>query len=133
MMAKVVLIVLLFILLVIFWPLVYWLSAFFWFGQVDSIASHDVVVFIPMGIITALAVTMPQLSRKYSGCLMAGCFGYLIATPIAWFATLYGSLILGPWLSATLLGSLPLLVFTFVGYKIGEKMYRHNQGLPQYY
>ena len=131
-MIRTVLTVLLFILLVVLWPLVYWVSNYVWFGAVDPIAVHELVVFIPMGVISALAVAMPQLSRRYSGCLMAGLLGYLIATPIAYIATLYGGLILNPWLAATLLGSLPLLTFTFIGYKIGEKVYCHNQGIYDY-
>ena len=131
-MAKTVLAVLLFLLLVVLWPLVYWISNYIWLGAVNPIAVHELIVFIPMGIISALAVTTPQLSRKYSGCLMSGLLGYLIATPIAYFATLYGGLVLNPWLAATLLGSLPLLIFTFIGYKIGEKISNHNHEFHNY-
>ena len=131
-MVKTVLAVPLFLLLVVLWPLVYWVSNYLWLGAVDPIAVHELIVFLPMGVISALAVTIPQLSRKYSGCLMSGLLGYLIATPIAYLATLYGGLILNPWLAATVLGSLPLLAFTYIGYKIGEKVYRHNQEFHNY-
>ena len=126
-MGKTILTVLLFGLLVVVWPVAYWVSNYIWLGRVDSVALHELLVFIPMSIISALGVTMPQYLKKYTGCLLSGLFGYLIATPIAYFSTLYGGLVLNPWLSATFLGSLPLLVFTFIGYKIGEKMYCQDQ------
>ena len=132
-MMKAVLTVLLFVLLVILWPMVYWVSNYFWLGTVNPVALHELLVFLPMGVIGALAVTIPQLSNKYSGCFMSGILGYLVATPIAYFSTLYGGLVLNPWLSASLLGSLPLLIFTFIGYKIGEKIHSHNQGFHYYH
>lgn len=131
-MGKTILTVLLFGLLVVAWPLVYWVSTYIWLGRVDPVALHELLVFIPMGIISALGVTVPQLSQRYAGCLVSGLSGYFIATPIAYFSTLYGGLVLNPWLSATFLGSLPLLVFTFIGYKIGEKVYCQDQGFHQY-
>ncbi|WP_139117854.1 hypothetical protein [Endozoicomonas atrinae] len=49
--------------------------------------------------------------------LFTGSVSFIIAAPIAYFASLYGGLILAPWLSATLLGSLPVLTFVITGVK----------------
>ena len=131
-MVKAVFTVLLFLLLVILWPIVYWVSNYLWFGAISHVVVHELVLFLPMGAVGALGVIIPLFSKRYEGQLMSGMLGYLVATPIAYLASLYGGLILPPWLATAILGGVPLLVFTFIGYKIGEKVHSHNQGVHHY-
>ena len=115
--------VLLFAFLVILWPAVYWLNQITVLGAPTAEALKELALFLPMGFLGACAVTLPNLSPKYTNCLTAGLLGYLVAAPISYLAAIYGSLILPLWLATTVLGSLPLIIFTFIGYKIGEKVY----------
>ena len=126
-MVRILLLVLLFLLLVIFWPAVYGVSSYLRFGQLEAVGNNELLLFLFLGIIGALAAILPSLTRKYDGCLSAGLSGYLIAVPIAFLGSTFGGLIAPPWVAVIVLGSVPLLVFTFIGYQIGEKMHRHRK------
>lgn len=120
--------VLIFILLLAFWPFAYIVSSYFALGEVDHLIVHELYNFIPLSVISGLAVIIPLWSRRYTRCLFWGLAGFMVAVPIAYFASLYGGLVLAPWLSATLLGSFPVLIFTFIGYKVGEKVQSYANG-----
>lgn len=121
-------IILIFILLLAFWPITYIVSSYLALGEVDQLTVHELYNFIPLGVISGLAVTTPLWSRRYTHCLFWGLAGFTVAAPIAYYASLYGGLVLAPWMSATVLGSLPVLTFTFIGYKIGEKIQSYTNG-----
>ncbi len=121
-----------FILLVFIWPGIYGLSSYIRFGPLAEYQINELLVFFPMGIISALGVILPLMTHKYSGCLYWGLAGYLLASPIAYFATLYGGLVLSPWISTLLLGCGPILIFTYIGYKVGEKVRSHAFGHHRY-
>ena len=127
-MVRAILLVLLFLLLVIFWPAVYGVSSYLRFGDLEIIDGDDLLLFLSLGFIGALAAILPSLTRKYSGCLFAGLSGYLVAVPIAFMGSTFGGLIAPPWVAVIILGSVPLLIFTFIGYQIGEKVHRHKKG-----
>ena len=126
-MVRTALLVLLFLSLVIFWPAVYGVSSYLRFGQLEAVANAELLLFLFLGIIGALAAILPSLTRKYDGCLSAGLSGYLIAAPITFLGSTFGGLIAPPWVAVIILGSIPLLVFTFIGYQIGEKVHRHRK------
>ncbi|MGB1272456.1 MAG: hypothetical protein ACPG5T_10300, partial [Endozoicomonas sp.] len=90
---------LLFALLLVFWPSAYAVSSYLRFGAVDHLKIHELCSFVLLGLISGLVVLLPLLSRKYAGCLPWGLAGFIIAAPIAYIASLYGGLILSPWLS----------------------------------
>ena len=125
-MYKVVVAALLFLLLLMFWPLVYGGLHLVKSGHLEPVVIQELVIFLPMSFIGALAVIMPFLSAKYSDSLIAGLLGYFIASPLALLGTLFGGLVVNPWLASSVVGSLPLLVFTFIGYIIGEKVKKHQ-------
>ena len=120
--------ILIFILLLAFWPFTYIVSSYLALGEVGHLTVHELYNFIPLGLISGLAVITPLCSKRYTRCLFWGLAGFMVAVPIAYFASLYGGLVLAPWLSATLLGSLPVLIFTFIGYKVGEKVQSYKNG-----
>ena len=126
-MVRAVLLVLLFVLLVTFWPAVYGVSNHLRFGELANTNSADLLLFLLLGLIGALAAILPSLTRRYTGCLSAGLIGYMIAAPISFIGSIFGGLIVPPWVAVIILGSVPLLVFTFIGYQIGEKMHRHKR------
>lgn len=126
-MVRAVLLVLLFLLLVIFWPAVYGVTSYLRFGQLDAVGNNELLPFLLLGVIGALAAILPSLTRKYHGCLTAGLSGYMIAAPIAFLGTAFGGLIVPPWVAVIVLGSVPLLIFTFIGYQIGEKVHKHKK------
>ncbi|OED43476.1 hypothetical protein ACH42_10150 [Endozoicomonas sp. (ex Bugula neritina AB1)] len=76
-MVKPVLTVLLFVLLVVAWPLMYWVSNYVWLGQINSAVNYELMVFVPMGVISSLGVIMQQLFQKYAGCLVSDLLGYM--------------------------------------------------------
>lgn len=127
-MPRVVFLVLLFILLVIFWPVIYGGASYIRIGSLEPAVLNDLLLLLPMGFVGASVAILPSLTRKYSGCLSAGLTGYLIASPIAFLGSFFGGLVLPPWMAAVLIGSAPLLIFTFISYQIGEKMNYHKNG-----
>ena len=126
-MVRTVLLVLLFLLLVIFWPAVYGVSSYLRFGGLEATNNSDFLPFVFLGVIGALTAILPSLTRRYEGCLSAGLSGYLVAAPIALLGSTFGGLIAPHWIAVMVLGSVPLLIFTFIGYQIGEKVHRHKQ------
>ncbi len=119
---------LIFVLLFAFWPAAYLFSGYFVQGEISHLVIHEVFNFVPLSIISAFSVVLPMWSRRYGRCLLWGLSGFLVGTPIAYFASIYGSLIMAPWLSATVLGGFPMLVFTFIGYKVGHSVQSYASG-----
>ena len=120
--------ILIFTVLLAFWPMIYVSSCYLALDEIGQLAIHELYNFIPLGVISGLAVIIPLWCRRYTHCLLWGLSGFIIAAPISYFASLYGGLVLEPWLSATVLGSLPVLIFTYIGYKVGEKVQSYSNG-----
>ena len=126
-MVRMALLVVLFLLLVIFWPAVYGISGYLGFGGLEASANSELLLFISLGVVGALTAILPSLTRRYMGCLLAGLSGYLVAVPIAFLISTFGCLVAPPWVAVIVLGSVPLLIFTFIGYQIGEKVHLHKK------
>ena len=76
--------------------------------------------FYPMGVLSFFFLLF--LSEKVAKEKREKIFiGYLFAVPLAAVFSLIGFLIITPWIGVTVMGSIPLILGTFIGYKKGNK------------
>lgn len=87
------------------------------FGQVDSQLVES-LVFLPAGLIAGLALIYWLRAAASARRRRNTLIGYFVGLPLAFLGSLLLPLVLSPWPGATLGGSLPWLLCTWLGYRL---------------
>ena len=108
------------------WPLAKSLIFFYRFEQLPVDLFQSSLIFLPMGLISAIALIYlvqraDSFSRKAST-----IFGYLLASPFALIASMFSGLIFSPFVGPLIYGAIPLVIGTAIGYVIGGLMGNHR-------
>jgi hypothetical protein len=116
------------ILVTLVWPaahlLVFWLR----FGQMPPGGPAESLVFVPMGLVAAIAAVWlwSRAESRRRRRFVVG--GYIAASPFAFIGSLVGGLMLpGAW-GPLLCGAVPLIAGCWLGYVIGGP--RPDDGTP---
>jgi len=108
------------ILLTLVWPaahlLVFWLR----FGQMPPGGPAESLVFVPMGLVAAIAAVWLGSRAESSRRRRFVVGGYIAASPFAFIGSLVGGLMLpGGW-GPLVFGAVPLIVGCWIGYVSGR-------------
>ncbi len=106
--------------LAVAWPALQ--LAIFWvrFGGMPPEGAQASLVFLPMGMVSAAAALWFWSASADSRQRRAVLYGYLVASPFALVGSLLGGLALPGALGALVLGAGPLVLGSWVGYRIGR-------------
>lgn len=104
------------------WPLAHLAMFLIRFSKLPSNMMAESAVFIPMGLLSGLFL-MYMLQKSTDPKQKKGAVsGYVAAFPIAFIGSLFGGLLITPWIGTLIFGFLPLLFGIYLGYKVGEKL-----------
>ena len=109
------------VLLTLLWPLLQLLVFALRFGRLPPGGAAEALVFLPMGLVSAVALVV--LLRR-SGSLRQAVWtviGYAVAAPLALVGSLAGGLILPGALGALVGGAPPLVLGAVLGYLAGAR------------
>lgn len=99
------------------WPLLHFAIFVLRFGRTPT---DSVLVFLPMGVVSAFALAF-MLNRSKSGRRKKWTvFGYLLAVPFAFLGSLMSGLVLPPIIGTIIYGASPLVLGTWLGYRLSR-------------
>lgn len=90
------------------------------FGRVDGARVAESAVFLPMGIVGAVALAWCWTRARGTLGRAGAAAGYVLASPVALIGSLLGGLVLPPLVGTLLLGGLPLAAGAAVGGALGS-------------
>lgn len=102
------------------WPLTQNMIYAMHFGRFSIDAFNSSLVFVPMGIISAIILIYLLDRAETMNQRICTIFGYLLATPFVYFGSLLSGILLTPLLGTLIYGATALTIGTMVGYVIGS-------------
>ena len=109
------------ILITLAWPIAQIVVFGLRFGTVPGALVRNSVVFIPLGLVSALLLTWMQ-SKAANAKVARGIFvGYLVASPVAVYTSLVGGMSVGPYTGSLIYGIVPLLIGMILGKVVASK------------
>ncbi|MGV8083350.1 MAG: hypothetical protein AB2L09_06945 [Coriobacteriia bacterium] len=111
------------------WPLIQLAVFLIRFGQLPPNGLSEALVFLPMGLVAAVVAVWLWSRAATQRQKRSIVYGYLIASPIAFFGSLLGGLVLpGIW-GPLLFGAVPLIIGSWLGYLLGRRSGVTTSGL----
>lgn len=104
------------ILLTVLWPILQLLVALIGFGRIDSALIGDSAVFLPMGLVGAIALVYAWRRAPDRRRRIGATVGYIAASPAALLGAILGGLALPPVVGTLAFGGLPLVAGVALGY-----------------
>ena len=101
------------------WPLTQNMIYAMRFGKFSIDALSSSLVFVPMGIISAIILIFLLDRAETMNQRICTVFGYLLATPFVYFGSMLSGMLLTPLLGTLLYGAIAFTIGTVVGYSIG--------------
>lgn len=92
------------------------------FGQLSIDALGSSMIFVPMGLISALMLVYLLDRAQTINQRVCTIFGYLLASPFAYFGSLLSGLILAPMMGTLVYGAAALVIGAVIGYVVGGLM-----------
>jgi hypothetical protein len=106
------------------WPLLHLLVAVIRFGQSFEGGFAESLIFLPMGALTGATLLLLIARANTNRQKRSSVIGYLLATPLGFFGSLVGGLVLSPILGTAVFGGIPLLIGSLIGYWLGREKQR---------
>ena len=105
------------------WPIIHLVVFYSRFQKLPPNGIIEAVAFLPFGLLAAFILLYAWDRSSDQRQKWLSVLGYLLAAPFAFIGSLGGGLLF-PYIGPAIMGSIPLLIGTFIGYYLGKLLSR---------
>ena len=101
------------------WPLLQNIIFALRFGHLSADVLGSSLIFVPMGIASAIGLIYLVDRARTTNQKACTVFGYVLASPFAFFGSVLTGILLAPLLGTLIYGTASLIIGSFVGFIVG--------------